>query len=58
MDLVLQLNLLVPQLAQLLWQMLDQEPEKKSVNESLKKCCFFNLWTLSFFGKCLIRKLT
>ena len=30
MDLVLQLDLLVPQLAQLLWQMLYQEPGKEA----------------------------
>ena len=33
MDLVLQLNLLVPQLAQLLWQVLDQEPVDEDVDE-------------------------
>ena len=34
MDLVFQLNLLVPQLAKLLWQMLDQKPDKKLFNEN------------------------
>ena len=33
MDLVLQLHLLIPQLAQLLWQVLDQEPVGEDVDE-------------------------
>ena len=33
MDLVLQLHLLIPQLAQLLWQVLDQEPVDEDVDE-------------------------
>ena len=33
MDLVLELHLLIPQLAQLLWQVLDQEPVDEDVDE-------------------------
>ena len=59
MDLVLQLHLLIPQLAQLLWQVLDQEPVDEDVDEDGGEDHWSWQWWYGqlLWCKCLIKNL-